>query len=477
MKIYRVKLGDSLWSIAQRFEVPIQSIISINGLTHPNDLILGMDIVIPADSFSYIVKMGDSIWSIGRKFNIDYRRISRLNNIQPPYSLFVGQRLKIPVQTLKYTVRPEDSIWSIAQNFNIPASQIIILNNLQRPYTIYPGQVLVIYDNQQPKTVIETLGYYRPSSEQDNTLVIDRLGQYLTYLGIFDFPITSTGEILGELNLDLLKAARKERVAVLPVLTNLDKGEFSSELARTVLSNTDYLNNLIDNTLKFLESYNLKGVIIDFENLYPEDRNLYTRFIRLLSQALHEQEKILIVNIAPKWEEWPDREWVGFFDYNAIGEYIDIAAIMTYEWGWREGSPRPTAPIDNVMLSLNYAIANSMPPSKILLGITLYGYDWELPNTPENLATTVTLQEVWDLARKYNAQIHFDENAKQPYMNYINTNRTRHEVWFENARSHYFKYQLVKDYGLRGVFYWILNQPFTPTWYILSHLFRVKKLL
>ena len=111
------------------------------------------------------------------------------------------------------------------------------------------------------------------------------------------------------------------------------------------------------------------------------------------------------------------------------------------------------------------------------MGMTLYGYDWELPDTPENLATTVTLPQVWNLARINNARIYFDQESKQPYMNYVDNNNQKHEVWFENALSHYYEYLLAKDYDLRGVFYWILNQPFPSTWYILSSLFNVRKLI
>lgn len=145
--------------------------------------------------------------------------------------------------------------------------------------------------------------------------------------------------------------------------------------------------------------------------------------------------------------------------------------------GWREGPPRPTAPISYVRRALDYTIDSGIDPDKILMGMTLYGYDWSLPDTPENLAVTVTLPQVWNLARTYNAQIYFDEEPKQPYMNYMDGSNQRHEVWFENARSHYIKYQLVKEYGLRGVFYWILNQPFRSTWYILSSLFSITKLI
>ncbi len=482
MIIYDVKPGDALWSIAQRFNVPIQSIIDINGLVRPGDLIIGMDLVIPTEItenyITYTVSPGDMLWEIARRFNVNYLDIARLNNLRYPYTLFIGQRLQIPIEGITYTVKPGDYLWSIASRYNVPINRIITLNNLRYPYSIYPGQTLVISieeDNDIDKPIIETLGYYNPYNVEDKTFIIDTLGQYLTYLGIFDFPFIETGDVIGTIDEEILEAARRENVLVMPVITNLVQGSFSNELGRIVLSDTERRNNLIDNILFLLRRYNLQGVIIDIENLYPEDRDIFTEFIAELSQRLHDNNKILILNMPPKWEEWPEREWVGFFDYNALGPLIDIAAIMTYEWGWREGPPRATTPLEYVRRALDYAIENNIPPEKILMGMTLYGYDWTLPDTPQNLARARTLPQIWDLARRYNASIEFDNNVKQPYMDYMTYEDIYHRVWFVNALSHYYKYGLIKEYGLRGVFYWILNQPLPATWYILSNLFTIKK--
>ena len=134
----------------------MKSIIDVNGLTDPNNLVIGMELVIPIETITYIVGPGDSLWSIGQKFNSNYVEIALLNNIRYPYPLTVGQELDIPIQRLEYTVKPGDSLWSIAQSFNIPVSQIITLSGIQPPYIIYPGQVLVIFDNEKLKTTIET---------------------------------------------------------------------------------------------------------------------------------------------------------------------------------------------------------------------------------------------------------------------------------------------------------------------------------
>ncbi len=489
MEIYTVQAGDSLWKIAQRFGVSMDIIATINGINPQQSLVIGMNLVIPIDkvanTIDYIVRPGDTVWSVGKWFRLDYMEIAHINNIPHPYALAVGQRIQVPVQGEVYTVKAGENIWSVAQRFSVSIYTLIVWNKLPYPYTLYPGQKILVRGRRTTtntaitnttKTPIEILGYYNPRSVQDKTLIINTLGDYLTYLGVFEFPFTETGEILGTIDNEILVAAKNKRVAVMPVLTNIVSGNFSSALGRTVLSQEATRNALISNIMGLLQRYELRGIIIDIENLFPEDRELFTNFIRILSDTLHRENKLLILNMPAKFEEWAEREWVGFFDYNALGALVDIAAIMTYEWGWQSGPPRATAPLANVKRSLDYALGNNIPREKILMGITLYGYDWTLPDTPENLAKTVTLPGVWDLGRTYHAMIHFDNNAKQPYMNYVDGQGKAHTVWFEDALSHYYKYQLLKEYRLRGAFYWILNLPFPGTWYMASQLFDIKKL-
>ena len=379
-----------------------------------------------------------------------------------------------------YNVRSGDTLYAIAKKFAVPSQYIININGLTQINNLVIGMNLVIpakstYDWLLPKTSIETLGYYSPPSYKDAVALVDKIGQSLTYLGVYYYNVTPQGEIVEGLDSNTLKMGQIRNITVLPVLINMVQGAFDSQLARTILSNTTTLNNFIKNILKFIQKYNLKGINIDFENLYPADRDLFTRFIQLLSQSLHKYNKILVVNLAPKWDDWPEKEWAGFFDYNAIGPYIDIAAIMTYEWGWSAGPPRPTAPINYVKRALDYAIANSVPANKIIMGMTLYGYDWTLPTITNSAATTVTLEKVWNLATIHNASIHFNQETKQPYLMYIDYNNKNHMVWFEDALSHYYKYQVVKDYHLRGAFYWTINLPFQSTWYMVSDLFKIKK--
>lgn len=426
----------------------------------------------------YRVQLGDTLDQIAAQFGISVDQITRVNGIDPLAPLVVGMNLVIPLElvmpTTTYTVESGDTIYTIANEQNTSIVQIINDNDLSFPYTLNPGQVLTIRPGQ-PKPSAETLGYYDPSNQVDPAALIREFGPYLTYLGIFDFPITETGEIIGSIDEEVLEASILSEVLALPVLTNLVSGEFDSDLAHTVLGDEQILDVFLDNILAFLEQYSLQGVLIDFENLYPEDRDLFTNFIRLLYERLHAVDKILVVNIAAKWEDLPDRPWAGFFDYRALSPYMDIAAIMTYEWGYRSGPPFPIAPLPYVERVLDYAIENEIEASQILMGMVFYGYNWELPYNPDTLATTVTLPRVWDLARIHNSDIIFDSESQTPHMLYIDEIGIQHEVWFEDALSHYLKYQLAQTYDLRGVFYWIINFPFDATWYIVSNLFNIEK--
>mgnify|MGYP001046718969 CR=1 FL=1 len=428
----------------------------------------------------YTVKAGDDLNSIGLAFDVSPLDIAEVNGLNIGEPLVIGMNLVIPDETpgdeVTYTVVQGDTLFSISQRFDVSVMDLISLNALTFPFIIHPGDILIIRPagDVGPTPPIETFGYYIQAGDP-NASLIRFLGQFLTYIGVFDFPVTDAGEITGVMNPNTLVAAQEVGSQIFPVLTNLVEGEFDSELGRIIVSNREVINNLLNNIIDLLKQYNLPGVMIDFENLFPEDRNLFTNFIRLLSDRLHSQNKLLGVNIAPKWEDLPDRPWAGFFDYAALAPYMDLAAIMTYEWGWKGGPPTPTAPLPFVRRVLEFAIASGITPDKIIMGMTNYGYDWLLPYDPESLATTVVLEEMWTAGRVFNVPIVFDDEVKQSSIEYTDFNGIERIAWFEDALSHNYKYQLALEFELRGVFYWTINFPLKATWYIVSNTFDIQK--
>ncbi len=95
---YTVKSGDSLWSIANQFGVTVAALKDANSLTS-NLLSIGQVLLIPSSNnitpVNYTVKSGDSLWSIANRFNTTVDAIKSLNNLTTNL-LSVGQILKIP---------------------------------------------------------------------------------------------------------------------------------------------------------------------------------------------------------------------------------------------------------------------------------------------------------------------------------------------------------------------------------------------
>lgn len=147
--IYTVKSGDSLWSIANKYEVTVSEIVELNNLG-TTLLQVGQQLRIPTITISepnyYTVKRGDSLWSIANQYNTTVNKIRELNNLTSN-TLQIGQVLRIPNTAgnnyITYTVKSGDSLWKIANQYNVSVTDLISANNLTST-TLQIGQVLRI---------------------------------------------------------------------------------------------------------------------------------------------------------------------------------------------------------------------------------------------------------------------------------------------------------------------------------------------
>ena len=131
------------------------------------------------------------------------------------------------------------------------------------------------------------------------------------------------------------------------------------------------------------------------------------------------------------------------------------------------------APLPNVRQVLDYAVTE-IPPGKIFLGVSNYGYDWPLPFLPGTTrAQSISNQRAIALAREYDVAIQYDETAQSPFFHYTDAGGTVHEVWFEDARSLDAKLRLIAEYGFLGAGFWNVMRPFSQTWLVLDALYDI----
>ena len=170
MFMYTVKKGDSLYSIAKIYNTTVSEIIKLNNLKSTN-LSIGQTLRIPETNItvttmppsftSYTVKKGDSLYNIAKRYGISVDTII-MDNALNSTNLSIGQVLKIrtgDTETVEecfgssynpntssgttYTVKRGDSLYSIAKKYNTTVSDLISKNNLKNS-NLSIGQVLKI---------------------------------------------------------------------------------------------------------------------------------------------------------------------------------------------------------------------------------------------------------------------------------------------------------------------------------------------
>lgn len=151
---YIVKKGDSLYSIANKYNTTVDELKRINNLTS-NILSIGQVLKLPSDkvsdvekeenTISYTVQKGDSLYSIARKYSTTIDKIKDLNNLTTNL-LSIGQVLLIPTDTnleTTYTVQKGDSLYSIAKKYDTTVDRLKQLNNL-KSNLLSIGQILIV---------------------------------------------------------------------------------------------------------------------------------------------------------------------------------------------------------------------------------------------------------------------------------------------------------------------------------------------
>lgn len=419
----------------------------------------------------HVVKPGDSIYSIARFYGVSPGKIISDNELPNPDRLVVGQTIVILEGPRRHVVAPVESLYSIARRYGVQVSDILN-SNPQVPASglIYPGQVLTIPSQTRILGTIEVNGYAYPATDMN---VLERTLPNLTYLSIFSYSVNEDASLNSINDTPLIQAARRANVAPLMVITNR---EFSSDVASAILNSPTLQDTLLNNVLRILRDKSYYGLDIDFEYLYPRDREQYNSFLAKAVDRLHRAGFIVSTALAPKISRNQRGLLYEAHDYPVHGRLVDHVILMTYEWGYTYGPPMAVSPLPQVRQVLDYAVTE-IPRQKILMGIPNYGYSWTLPYTPGTAATTISNVGAVQLALAQRAAIQYDPTAQAPFFTYYDANRRQHIVWFEDARSIMAKLLLVNQYGLGGVSYWTIGQYFPQNWLVLRSLYNVRKVL
>lgn len=469
MFIHVVRAGETLWQIANNYRVSIESIVEVNGLPDPNRLVIGLALVIPTEDIYHTVRPGETLWRIAQRYGTTIGFILQNNQISDPDNIYPGMILYIPAA--RHRVLPGETLWQIAQRYGVSLQNLIQVNNIRNPNLIYPGTILVIPRRQRP--VIEVNGYIYFLGQQA-VPVVREVGRHLTYLSPFSYLIREDGSLQPIDDTPAIQAAIAENVTPMMAITNFTSTLAGQNLASVVLNNTQVIQRLLDNIIVIMRQKGYSGLNVDFENVLPQDREAYNRFLQLTVDRLHPQGFFVSTAVAPKASAAQPGTLYEAHDYPAHGRIVDFVILMTYEWGYRRGPPRAISPLNEIRRVLDYAVS-VIPRNKIFFGFQIYARDWLIPHITGQEAETFSVQEAILRAIRYGATIQYDTVAQSPFYRYTDAQGRTHEVWFEDARSAQAKFDTVKEYNLRGISYWALGYPYPQNWVLLQDNFIVRK--
>jgi N-acetylmuramoyl-L-alanine amidase len=176
---YYVQPGDSLYQVATRYGTSITNLQSLNQLQSLN-LYPGQALQIGAmggtnQSNYHIVSSGDSLYLIAQRYQVSVAALKKSNNLSGD-SLLAGEKLIIPAaagganKIANYTVKAEDTLYLIAKRNQISLSALLSLNRLNSSAVLRPGQVL-----QLPAASGSGLRSASPSLSQNDIELLARL--------------------------------------------------------------------------------------------------------------------------------------------------------------------------------------------------------------------------------------------------------------------------------------------------------------
>ena len=194
------------------------------------------------------------------------------------------------------------------------------------------------------------------------------------------------------------------------------------------------------------ESYGVSGVDIDYENLLPDDRLLFTRFISELSADLKKRNLSLSVTVQPKtWNRSTLGQ--GTMDWSEICQHADRLQIMLYNLHNPKTQPGPVATLEWISKVLNHA-KSQCAVKTIVPVLKVSGMHWGA-----NKNEAIQYDQAMQLKTKHDAQIERESTSQVPFFSY-KTKDDNGIVYYEDAHSLKIKVEQIRELGFNKVMFW-----------------------
>ncbi len=228
--------------------------------------------------------------------------------------------------------------------------------------------------------------------------------------------------------------------------------------------------NLMGDVVPIMKEQGFTDLNLDIESFMTasdSSRANFTEFVKTVKDELvNQQLGTLTIDLIPISLVKPM-----LYDAKALGKIADSVVLMTYDYHYTGSyTAGAIAPIAGAGVTIEYDVETAvkealkvMPKEKVLLGIPLYGYEWETINNatesatiPEGSSTASTERVAEILKDCTNCTRGIDPLSKEPYVIYPE-NDYFNEIYYEDEASMKEKIALAQKYNLGGIALWALG--------------------
>ena len=258
---------------------------------------------------------------------------------------------------------------------------------------------------------------------------------------------------------------------------------FDTTAHNTFFANLTAQKNLITNLINAIQARNAKGINLDFEGVKSKHKTALTNFVIRLSDSLHTRVPGSELSIA-----LPAVDWGNTWNVSALNSYVDLFIFMGYDYYYGGSTiAGPTDPLYNFQTSFNYTLSKTITyylhagvsPSKLLMGVPYYGFEWQTAALTVPSSTSATGVSRTFKAIKTNSSGNYsvanrgwDGNSLSSYWAYTSSGKN-YQAWVSDAEAMNHRFNLVNIRDIGGIGIWALayDDGYSDFWDLIADKF------
>ncbi len=402
----------------------------------------------------HVVEPGETILSIADSYGVSAKKLKIYNNLTEKDSLVTGEALIILLPEVTYTVKEGDTLVQIADSFGTTVIELLRYNpELSDSQSLYLGDEIVISFCGQKGPAIATNGFAYPFIDPKT---LQMTLPYLTYLTVYSYTVTATGDLNNLADEDIIKLAKSygtEPIMMIIPASHNNNNEEEMAVVDSIISDITIEDRFISQILHKLETKGYSGVSFHTPYIHPRYRENYRRHATKMLKC--------ITSAGYKVMDTFENPIFGF-DYKFMTGGLSGITLIVYEFGYSNRLSLGTLCTENYRRIIE-DFTQRVPSDMVSFGLPMQGYIYQLPFIPgSSQGRAISYKAALELAAQYDAQIIYDPLTNSVSFYYYSGDEYLVRFW--DARSYEDFLKLAPEFNLYGVGIWNIMQWYPQLW-------------